>query len=517
MKRKGVLIFGALLAALVIGIVLIGCGEDSTPESTPHSVKITGIPAEYDHDRASIVLFDDNPGMVGDKIDAIVVAQGRGLISGDSATIELKTPNGADWDGSGPHHLQLSLDRTTHHADGIFFIYTDSKTFEDLGITEDDSIEDIDSKLPTWHIDGTESEIPFTAFDFFHELPEMKTEPDGSSTTSLFFSDSANWVKILASKAPSKPNVQPVPPYAINTTNWMSGVPDSKSIKDMAIPGTHDSATFSFPDQGRIINEVIEEWAKCHYDSDNFRAQLNDGIRFFDIRVGPGGGGLTHGEINLLVTTIPIYTNQNLYDTIDVFIQFLREHPSETILVLLRNENGSSNYKSICAPAFSGSRASYWHLSEAIPTLGSVRGKMVLINSHDSGKTGIRFYDQIMQDFYNIGTWDQTPGTRAAAKAQFILGYIEVVRESDPFDRLFLNFWNHQANAFVPIRWYASEINDWMSRLMPKNTYPQGIQIMDYYWRDNVKRVIESPVNSLNRSVNFQNFQENFSLLDWSL
>jgi 1-phosphatidylinositol phosphodiesterase len=481
--------------ALVCGIVVIGCEDstsNSTPHSTPHSIVITGIPAEYDHDRVSIVLWDDEPGVSEDgELDAVLVAKGRGLISGDSATVELKDPNGADWDGSGRHHLQMSLDRTFHHTDGLFFVYADSKTFEELDIKESDPIEEIDAKLPTWHIDGTLSQIPFTAFDLFHELPELEEEPNYNELTGAVPAY-RDWMKLLVSGGQQERGTSPVPNAKnlpnTNLANWMSRVPNSKSLKDMAIPGTHDSATFGVL-RVETITGIIAEWAKCQRNESTFRRQLDDGIRAFDIRIGPDGW-LTHGGIDCFV---------KLADTIDVFIKFLNEHPTETILACLRYENGvRSEYKKWCAPAFQGSRAGYWYLQNKIPTMREVRKRIVLINGNDdTGKPGLWLKDFEIQDDYDWGNGGQSAITRANGKADKIHEFIINTNNRKHSDsKMLFNFWNHQANAFVPIEWYANKINSLMWGWYWGN-YPRGVQLMDYYWSGNVNRIIHSPVNEV--------------------
>lgn len=512
MKRKIFTILGIpALALLMFGITVIGCEWNESDSSTPHSIKITGIPSEYDHDRVSIVLWDDKPGISEDgELDAIVVATGRGRISGDSATIELKDPTGANWDGIGPHHLQMSLDQIAHRTDGLFFVYAAGKTFEELGIKESDPIEEIDAKLPAWHIDGTVSEIPFTAFDFFHELPELEEEPDSDAIAAyLNYTDVANfgvanigvanWMKILVSPSYEEKPVIKDPPHAaqlynIDRARWMSKVPNSKRLSDMAIPGTHDSATFGIKSY-ELVTEVIAEWAKCQRDESNFKRQLEDGIRAFDIRVGTDGW-LTHGGIDCWV---------KLTEAIDVFTQFLDAHPTETILACLRYESGTrSHYKQWVASAFEGKRAGYWYLENRIPTLGEVRKRIVLINGNDdTGKPGLWLRDFETQDDYDCGTWAQSGETRADMKGQKIVRFIEDTAAGkfdtkDPtHNKMLWNFWNHQANAFITIEWYANAINSFMWGRWWGGIYPRGVQCMDYYWHGNVLRVIHSPVNEI--------------------
>jgi hypothetical protein len=167
--------------------------------------------------------------------------------------------------------------------------------------------------------------------------------------------------------------------------DWMSGVPDGTSLAAMSVPGTHETLSI----HGGSWYQTQED----HGDSAaTLTAQLNAGIRAIDIRLHYLDGAFTihHGAV---------YQVANFDDVLTKAAAFLNAHPSETILMHLHaectGEIGSctdspstvtnqdridlfeskyvADYKQyFYAPSVSTSGKA------AIPTLGKVRGKIVL-------------------------------------------------------------------------------------------------------------------------------------------
>lgn len=73
--------------------------------------------------------------------------------------------------------------------------------------------------------------------------------------------------------------------------NWMESIKKEISqltLSQMVIPGTHDSATFNMRYQvlsKDFFKALPGFYARCQFNSANFRKQLEDGIRYFDLRV----------------------------------------------------------------------------------------------------------------------------------------------------------------------------------------------------------------------------------------
>lgn len=256
----------------------------------------------------------------------------------------------------------------------------------------------------------------------------------------------------------------------ISGSAWTSAIADNKSLKDIAIPGTHNSATW----------KMITGETKCQ--NRNIGDQLNDGIRYFDIRVGYNGQ-LYHGDFACSVT---------LEDIISACVRHIGEHPKETVLVMLSWEGvqsyGLGAFQSWCAPVFH-TWQQYWHFSEYIPKMEAVRGKIVLINGTDTGKKGLSLNQFKRQNNWDVGDWTQTWRKRAQMKVDLINNFINQ-SYNDGSDQMLMNNWNKQFNVGVSVNTYADYINGKMQD--NRYNYPRGIQVMDFYYGSNLSRIISS-------------------------
>ena len=155
---------------------------------------------------------------------------------------------------------------------------------------------------------------------------------------------------------------------------WMSGLPDSLSLALMSIPGTHNS-----PAHHRAMPSV-----RCQAVS--VRKQLDNGIRFLDIRLQPASATnledeslyLVHGAFS--VTLIGYYHFRGLMDRV---YAFLDQNPSETILISLKREGigkASDNHLArILKRHYIDKNPTKWFIQPRIPKLGEARGKLVLL------------------------------------------------------------------------------------------------------------------------------------------
>ena len=106
----------------------------------------------------------------------------------------------------------------------------------------------------------------------------------------------------------------------ISNTEWMSNLKDSVDVRELAVPGTHDSCTFLF-----LNSPTKLWWYKYMYQCQSWsiEEQLFSGIRYFDLR--PAGNGIIyHGE------GITSYTMDSIFE---IYKNFLNEHPSEGLFV----------------------------------------------------------------------------------------------------------------------------------------------------------------------------------------
>lgn len=157
---------------------------------------------------------------------------------------------------------------------------------------------------------------------------------------------------------------------------WMKYVDGNKYLDELSIPGTHDSSTCSIDND----TEPQTSLAKCQQDY--IPTQLLEGIRYFDIRLGKddknGDPGIDHGICYLLKKDGGFI---HLSDVIGYFKTFLSENPSEALIMLVSRGNDEATDESVTT-AFAkvmGKDPDLFYTSSRVPTLGEVRGKIVLL------------------------------------------------------------------------------------------------------------------------------------------
>lgn len=160
---------------------------------------------------------------------------------------------------------------------------------------------------------------------------------------------------------------------------WMSSLGDNKKLSQITIPGTHDSCAKSdWPNSQRLLLQ------ERFFGTQNatLLSQLTAGIRFFDIRgrfkkedsFGTKDPMACHGDYL-------VEPELEIAEVFKVCYDFLDENTSETIIMSLKCEDESKmNQFAQAVQTLILERQNCWHLiSDTIPTLGDVRGKIVLI------------------------------------------------------------------------------------------------------------------------------------------
>ena len=154
---------------------------------------------------------------------------------------------------------------------------------------------------------------------------------------------------------------------------WMSHVDDDKYLDELSIPGTHDSGTCS------VDNDTVPQSSQVKCQQDYIPTQLLEGIRYFDIRLGKGNDpGICHGDFYLFKKD-GYYLH--LSDVIGYFKTFLSENPREALIMLASRGNDEATDDSVTT-AFAEVMADnpdLFYTSSRVPTLGEVRGKIVLL------------------------------------------------------------------------------------------------------------------------------------------
>ncbi|PWY80607.1 PLC-like phosphodiesterase [Aspergillus heteromorphus CBS 117.55] len=158
-----------------------------------------------------------------------------------------------------------------------------------------------------------------------------------------------------------------------NLNAWMRELNDDTVLSSISIPGTHNSPTY----------HTAAPSVRCQAVSP--REQLRNGVRFFDIRVQPqhptepskDGLILVHG-----VFPVSLTGNKYLRDLMSEVNEFLEHNPSETLIMSLKREGPGNHTDEQLSRIINDHYAcpgSRWYTKPEIPTLGEVRGKVVLV------------------------------------------------------------------------------------------------------------------------------------------
>jgi 1-phosphatidylinositol phosphodiesterase len=144
----------------------------------------------------------------------------------------------------------------------------------------------------------------------------------------------------------------------------MSKVDDATNLAALSIPGTHESAS---------LYEPVPGTAKCQ--NETLDEQLAAGVRYFDIRCRDLNDqfAIFHG---------PIDEQQTFDQVLTTMFDFLDQHPTETVIMSIKEEStpeGTTRSFEATFDTYPAQAPDRWYLGAAVPALGDVRGKIVLL------------------------------------------------------------------------------------------------------------------------------------------
>ena len=159
---------------------------------------------------------------------------------------------------------------------------------------------------------------------------------------------------------------------------WMARVPDDRKLSQLSLPGTHESCT-------AFITPIASAQAW------SLQTQLEHGIRYVDIRC-------RHIDDGFAIHHDEVYVGFNFGEGVrDVCVNFLQAHPTECIVMQVKHEyiDGGDNaltFQEVFDNYVQGFE-SFFYLDDHVPTLGEVRGKIVVVRRFDldngSGPRGL--------------------------------------------------------------------------------------------------------------------------------
>lgn len=284
--------------------------------------------------------------------------------------------------------------------------------------------------------------------------------------------------------------------------DWMATIPGNVWLHMLSIPGAHDAGTWKLSG-----SSIANQMSYCQ--SLDIQGQLEAGVRAFDIRVPYKG-----------LESAPTTANVNLYhgmvncnvlfkDAMDYLVSFVKNHPTETIVVISNKENAQAS-SSIVAAAVGAST-----------------------NSTDYSEDGNDCQWQASIRNYLDGTYTETStvdntitGSRAG---YFITDVSQQMRLNACRGKiLFLtrNYYGTSQSATTPV--YGGVIRKWGDNESVDATFHKdnaasvcGVHIQDEYNADNtstkensVKSCLDLSVadNSNKFYINFVSMAKSFSL-----
>ena len=164
--------------------------------------------------------------------------------------------------------------------------------------------------------------------------------------------------------------------------SWMKRLPDDMPVWKVSLPGSHDAATGTIPDE----NPAREYAGTQTYD---LATQFEAGVRCFDLRPGfcdndPGSLRIMHGYVDAGVSA---------EDALGTIASMLEKHPSEFAVIVTRIENtdytdevldAAKDSLSALEKKFSGKGFTLDAFRPGL-TVGDLRGKMLFINRNHLG------------------------------------------------------------------------------------------------------------------------------------
>ena len=122
----------------------------------------------------------------------------------------------------------------------------------------------------------------------------------------------------------------------LSSRNWMSWLPDRTRVWSVAMPGSHDTGSFGYARRDLVPSDLnVTTLVQTNESRADFRTQLNNGIRFWDMRLAKVSDTL--GD-NINIFHGSFYTGTNLNEALTAAQEFLRDNPRETLVISLKKE-----------------------------------------------------------------------------------------------------------------------------------------------------------------------------------
>ncbi len=219
----------------------------------------------------------------------------------------------------------------------------------------------------------------------------------------------------------------------VNFPDWMEAVPNERCLKDISMPGTHDTMALH---GGDIVQT----------QSMKLGTQLLSGVRVVDIRCRRVDDSFTihHGQV---------YQHANFNDVLLAITQFLQQHPSETVLMRVGEASDVDPQSTVDFVTIFNSYVNdpnysnfFWRGSDFRVILNDVRGKIVLLRDFKGGDFGLVYSSSLfnIQDHWKLTTNADLYDKWTQVKQQLV-----DASSNSSFDRpFFINYLSGSTGSF---------------------------------------------------------------------
>jgi 1-phosphatidylinositol phosphodiesterase len=286
-----------------------------------------------------------------------------------------------------------------------------------------------------------------------------------------------------------------------SNTDWMRWISEDTSVAALSIPGTHDTMTNGYPSGVPFVSI----WVRTQ--SMGLRSQLEAGVRALDIRARHIGDRFTMHHENY-------YLNSNFDNVLRTVVQFLKEHPTEVIVMRVKEEYTPESTTRSFSDTFT------WYRNQAeykdfiwretyVPTLKQVRGKIVILDQFSGGAYGLRWEGLEIQDDYNPDSKD--------AKWDKARALIESASKGE-WGRMYVNFLSGYIVPFSPPDVMADNINPRaLAYLNEGRALRTGLLMMDFPSQELIDAVIAlNPQGAISSPARDATFSSTSSI-DWGV
>lgn len=179
-----------------------------------------------------------------------------------------------------------------------------------------------------------------------------------------------------------------LPAHEWDDSEWMGELTENPPLSALSIPGTHDSCAIIYDHSNEPV--AFDVYLQKH----TLGEQLQMGARYIDARCCLIDGVFTmhHG---------PYYLDINFGDVLNICNDFLSRHPSEVILIRVKQEYSEASDVDFIEVFNKKYKTDNMYLSSIIPNLDDVRGGVVII-SNVAGLPGLQWNDLDVEDNYNV-------------------------------------------------------------------------------------------------------------------